>query len=268
MDVLTTPGGPAARPRQGWGVSWRSAPDAALRLFCLPHTGGGATTYRSWAAQLGPDVEVVSVRLPGRETRFRERPYARLDELVPALIEGLEPWMDRPHAWFGHSMGALLAYEACQALRRYGLPQPVRMLVAGRRAPHLPTRERPVHDAPAAELVAHLQELNGTPREVLDNAGLLSALLPTLRADFAVSETYGWRPEPPLDCPVSVFGGTADPVANAEELYAWQHHTTAGCTVRMFEGSHFFLHEDPAPVVSAVAADLLPDSTARSGRAS
>ncbi|MFJ7246790.1 thioesterase II family protein [Kitasatospora sp. NPDC098652] len=252
MDV------PVIADAAAWTVRWSPRPAAAVRLFCLPHTGGGAGVYRHWATRLDPRIELRCVRLPGRESRFRERPYAGLDELVPALVDAVTPELDGPHAWFGHSMGALLAYEVCRELERRGLPRPVRLLVAGRRAPHLPDRAAPVHAAPTEQLLAHLAELNGTPDELLQHPGLLGTVLPMLRADFSVSETYRWRPGPELAVPVSVFGGTDDPVADLAELTAWRLHTSAGCTVRQFPGHHFFLHQDPHPVVDAVSGALLP----------
>lgn len=255
MDALTD--SRTARPTtRRWGVRWRPAAPDALSLLCLPHAGGGAVAYRSWAAALGPEVEVVCVRLPGRESRLREDPYTAVDDLVPALVEGLEPWLHGRHAWFGHSMGALLAFEACRELRRRRMPSPERLFVSARQAPHLPSRETAVHDAPDTALLAHLDALNGTSGELLHSNRAVSVLMPMLRADFAVSETYHWAPEPPLDCPVSVYGGADDPVVNDEELQAWQRHTTADCTVRTFPGAHFYLHEDFAPVASAIGADL------------
>jgi medium-chain acyl-[acyl-carrier-protein] hydrolase len=249
-----------------WNVRWSPAPEAGLRLFCLPHTGGGAAVYRAWAQALAPHIEAVSIRLPGRETRYAQEPYSRLDELVPALVAATEPFLDRPYAWFGHSMGALIAFEACREARRRGLPEPERLFVSGRRAPHLPARDRPVHAASTDVLVAHLRHLNGTPREVLEDRAALTVLLPTLRADFAVSETYLHRTAPPLDCPISVFGGALDPVTTTGELTAWQEHTAADWSVRFFPGDHFFLHaEDRRKVLSAVEADLAYQS-ASAGR--
>lgn len=239
-----------------WGVRWRPTPGARLRLFCLPHTGGGASTFRSWADQLPSAIELVAIRLPGRETRFRERPFTRLDELVPALVTAVRPWLDRPHAWFGHSLGALVAFEACRILARRGLPAPVRLQVAGKPAPHLVPRQPPVHAAPTAELVDRLRLLGGTPAQLLDGGGL-GVLLPTLRADFAVAETYVCRPAPPLDCPITVLGGDRDPLTTVAELDAWRQHSADGGTLRIFDGGHFFPHEISEEVLPVVTADLL-----------
>jgi medium-chain acyl-[acyl-carrier-protein] hydrolase len=246
----------AATLSTGWCVRWRAAPAAGLRLFCLPHAGGGASAYRGWAERLAPGIEVIAVRPPGRETRFREPPFTRVEDLVPELLDAVEPWLDRPHAWYGHSLGALVAFEACRAVRRRALPDPVRLLVSGRVAPHLPLRHPPVHDAPAAEFTERLRRLDGTPREVLDDPRLLAALLPMLRADLAVSERYRYRAEPPLDVPISAYGGLGDAYAHGSEVGAWRRHTTAGCVVRMFPGGHFFPHETVAEVLPAVVADL------------
>ncbi|WP_078843430.1 thioesterase II family protein [Streptomyces albus] len=254
-------------PQTGWCVRWADSGEAPVRLFCLPHTGGGAALYRAWAERLAPAVDVVSIRLPGRENRFRETPYRRLDELVEALAQAVEPLLDRPHAWFGHSMGALIGYELCRTLRDRGLREPERLLVSGRRAPHLPSRRPQVHDAPARDLVAHLRELNGTPAEVLDDAAALSALLPMVRADFAVSETYRWRERRPLRCPVLVLGGRDDILATPGELAGWREHSTADCEVRMFDGGHFYLHgKAQEQVLTALAAALPAPGAALTGR--
>lgn len=249
---------PAALVRaDGWAVTWRPSPQAALRLFCLPHTGGGAAVYRDWADQLAPDIEVVAIRLPGRECRFREPAFARADQLVAEMIDCIAPLLDRPHAWFGHSMGALLAFESCRMLHKRRLPTATRLLVAGRRAPHLAAWEPPVHAAPQEELVERLRMLNGTPPEVLDDPAVIRTLLPTLRADFAISERYAYAPERPLDCPITALGGTRDPMATFAELAAWGRHTAAGCTVHMIDGDHFFLHTSQRSVIPLIRDALL-----------
>lgn len=252
MDAMTT----TTSKTGDWQVRWHPAPDARLRLFCLPHAGGGAQPYRSWAARAAPGVEVVAIRLPGRETRFREPPYTRLRDVVPALLDHLGPALDRPYAVFGHSMGALIGYEMAHACRRLGLRSPDRLLVSGRPAPHLPDGQPPVHDAPTPRLVARLREMGGTPPEILAEPAALASMLPLLRADFAVAETYQYRDAPPLHCPISVYGGADDPYATPADLYAWSRHSAAGCTVRVMTGGHFFLHEPDARLIPVIRADL------------
>lgn len=255
MDGMTM-SAPTLAPSP-WQVRWRPVPDATIRLFCLPHAGGGAVAYRIWAERLADHgVEVVAIRLPGRETRFRDRPYTRLDELVPALVDDLRPVLDRPYAWFGHSMGALVAFEACRLARRLGLAPPVRLLVSGRPAPHLAPRESRVHNAPTPRFLARLREMNGTPPELLNDPGALASLLPTLRADFAIAETYRYRTGPPLEVPISVYGGASDVFANADELRGWCQHSVVGCTARVLDGGHFFLHDFHRRLLPLVAVDL------------
>jgi surfactin synthase thioesterase subunit len=257
MDALNSQWLPSGEPGD-WGVRWQPRPAARLRLFCVPHAGGGAAAYRTWARALPPWIELVAIRLPGRETRFREPPFTRMDDLVAALAPALAPWLDRPYAWFGHSMGALIAYETARATRRLGLPEPLRLLVSGRAAPHLPPRDPPVHAASTADLVARLRFLGGTPVEVLDDAHMLKHVVPTLRADFAVVETYHWRPEPPLDCPLSVFGGTSDRHCMPGDLDGWSSHTSRDCAVRLFGGDHFFLHRPDRPLIPVIREHLQP----------
>lgn len=261
MDGLSTGTRPPA-DRLGrqtdWAVTWFPAPQARVRLFCMPHAGAGASTYRDWARRLAPAVEVVAIRPPGRETRFRERPYTGMEELTRAMVPALEPFLDRPYAWFGHSMGALVAYEACLRLRAVGRPGPVRLLVSGNPAPDRQPRRPPVHDLAPHRVLERLQELAGTPPELLREPALLATLLPLLRADFSVVETYRWRSERPLECPISVFGGTEDDSAVEEDLAAWHGQTEVDCTMRIFPGGHFFLHDPSGPaVLDAIRADLL-----------
>ncbi|MEE1748374.1 thioesterase II family protein [Streptomyces sp. NPDC006641] len=255
MDELTRT--PTLARTGAWAVRRKPLPQARLRLLCLPHAGGGAAAFRAWGQRLEPEIEVVPIRLPGRESRFRERPYERLDDLLPPLLRDIAPLLDRPHAWFGHSMGAGIAFELCRAQRRLGLPEPDRLLVAGLPAPHLPRRATPVHDASPDELFARLGELNGTSAEAHADNPMLNVMLPTLRADFAVAETRTHRPGPPLDCPVTVYGGRSDASTTEEELDAWSRHSAASTTVRLFPGGHFFPHDDPDRFLPVLADDLL-----------
>jgi medium-chain acyl-[acyl-carrier-protein] hydrolase len=242
----------------GWGVRWVPSDCPRVRLFCVPHAGGGASVFRRWAQELAPEIEVVAVRLPGRESRFGQPAMRHVDDVVPALVRDLEPLVDRPVAWFGHSMGGVIAFEACRLLRRLGLGGELRRLVvAAARAPHLPRRDRPVHQASTPDFLERLRQLGGVQQELMQDGAAMALLLPTLRADFALAETYCCRPEPPLDCPISSYGGTADAFAVEEDVVAWAVHSRSPGRIRMLPGGHFFPHEGPVRLAPLVAADLL-----------
>ncbi|WP_043619514.1 thioesterase II family protein [Nonomuraea candida] len=251
----------------GWDVRWDIVEEPRMRLFCAPHAGGGAGVYRAWAQLLAPEIEVVAIRLPGREMRYGETPRTSTEQLVPELVRGVAPLLDRPHAWFGHSMGALIAFESCRWIRRAGLPEPARLLVSGRSAPQLPLRGRPVHDAPTPELVRWLRVTGGTPPELLDDPALFEALLPMLRADMTVAETYRYRPEPPLSCPMSIYGGSDDEYATPEELRPWERQTTGECRLRLFQGGHFFIHDMKEQILPVLGEDLLEPTSHAAGPA-
>jgi surfactin synthase thioesterase subunit len=224
-----------------------------VRLFCLPHAGAGASAYRDWPARLAPDVEVVPVRLPGRETRRRE-PLARS---VAELVADVAPQVTAggPFALFGHSMGALVAYELTHTLCAQGRT-PVHLFVSGQQAAHLRAPGDDVHTLTDDDLADHVAELSGTPREVLDHPGMLDYLLPILRADFAVCETYEHLPRPPLDVPLTALGGTDDEVLAGDGLTPWRELTTAATTVRQFAGGHFYLHDHLDDVIATVHTAL------------
>jgi len=239
-----------------WIVRPRPSQSARVRLFCFPFAGGGASGFRAWQGLLPDTIEVCAVQLPGRETRIREPALTRMDGLVSSLTEALAPSLSPPYALFGHSLGALVAFELARSLRRHGLPMPVQLLLSGHGAPQLPDMRLHIHKLPQADFLRELARYHGTPRPVLESRELMEILSPTLRADFAALETYRFVPEPPLDLPISVFGGTRDPEVRPEQLEAWREQTNAGFRVRLFPGGHFYLHEELIEVLTAVQEDI------------
>jgi medium-chain acyl-[acyl-carrier-protein] hydrolase len=239
-----------------WLTNPRPNPRAAVRLFCFPYAGCGASAFHRWPAGLPPTVEVRPVQLPGRESRFREEPFTRLTPLVGALADALRPHLDRPFVFFGHSLGALVSFELARELRRRGGPAPVGLLVAGRGAPHLPQRKPLLGHLPDEEFVEQLAAYGGVPAEVLAHQELLSLLLPALRADVLVSDTYTPTADTPLACPLHVYGGLEDADVPREDLQAWQELTTGPFDLHLFPGGHFFLHTAEALVLARVAQDL------------
>lgn len=240
-----------------WVKSPKPNPAARLRLFCFPHAGGGALTYRTWPEALPAEVEVCPVQLPGRESRIRERPFDDLNALVDALVPELLPLLDRPFAFFGHSMGAMIGFEVARRLRARRLACPQRMFASGRRAPQLPPKgERRTFDLPKNEFVEELGRLNGTPREVLEHPELLELLLPILRADFSVCQTYSYVPGEPLDIPITVLGGSEDSDVSRTGLEAWREQTSGAFKLHMLPGDHFFINSARARVCQLVGAEL------------
>jgi surfactin synthase thioesterase subunit len=239
-----------------WIQRPRPRPDARLRLLLLPHAGGGASMFRGWADALPPDVEVCPVQLPGRENRVMDRAFDRMPPLVEALAEVLERWRDLPFAVFGHSNGALVGFELARLARRTGSPGPVHLFASGRRAPDVPSRLPDVHRLPDAEMISELSRLGGMPKQVTEHPELMQLLLPLLRADLALIETYEFREEPPLSVPVTVYTSTADPRVNLDEARAWERHTAAGFQLRVFPGDHFYLAGADGQVLATLSADL------------
>jgi medium-chain acyl-[acyl-carrier-protein] hydrolase len=245
-----------SNPAADWFKAVTPNPSATLRLFCFPYAGGGSAIFRGWPRQLPEEVEVVSALLPGREGRFREPPLDRVGDVIDAAAENILPWLDRPFAFFGHSMGALVSFELARRLRRDYGREPEHLFVSGRPAPQLPEEDPPIYDLPEPEFVAELERLNGTPREVLAHAELLGLVVPLLRADFAVCQTYAYLPAPPLGCPITAFGGLQDPDVRRETLEAWREQSRAGCALHMLPGDHFFINRAQADVLRIIARKL------------
>ena len=226
-----------------WIPFRRPGPRTRLRLFCFPYAGAGAAIFRTWSEALPADVEVCPIQLPGRGTRMLERPFTQLPPLVDSLAQAVAPLLDKPFAFFGHSLGSLISFELARRIRRQYDVHPVRLFVSASHAPQVPHRGAPIHNLPEKEFLAELRHLNGTPSELLEHKELMEIILPLLRADFAVYETYVYSAEPALNCPVLAFGGLEDRRVNYSELEAWRAQTNVCFSLRMFPGDHFFLKE-------------------------
>ncbi|MFG1372209.1 alpha/beta fold hydrolase [Xanthobacter oligotrophicus] len=222
-----------------------------LRLFCLPFAGGNASAYSSWQAAIDPAIEVVPVQLPGHGGRIREAPFQTMDEMAQGLADAMVRRLDLPYAVFGHSMGALLAFETLRRLRARGALMPAALFVSARRAPHLPPSRPPLHVLSDAELIGELRALNGTPDVVLADRELLDLLLPVIRADLKAVETYRFREAQAFDCPIHAFGGVGDSIPE-EDLRAWSRHAAADFSLRMYAGDHFYLNDHRMPLLRAL----------------
>jgi len=239
-----------------WLLRIRARPQAKLRLFCFPYAGAGASIFHRWPDVLNEEVEVLPVQPPGRETRYREPIHSRIEPLVEEAAAALAPALDRPFAFFGYSLGGLVAFETARELRRRGLAQPRLLLVAASPAPHAPKVHPPIAHLPEPEFLAQIRRIYAPPEEAWRVPELLALMLPILRADIDVYQHFAPRAEPPLDCPLHVFAGDGDRALTTAALEEWRVHTSAAFSARLFPGGHFFIQQQSAPLQRAVDRHL------------
>ncbi|OQY26919.1 MAG: hypothetical protein B6244_12125 [Candidatus Cloacimonetes bacterium 4572_55] len=245
-------------PVSKWIIFPDPNPKAEIRLFCFPFAGGGSLAFRPWQRELPDSIEVCAVQLPGRENRLNEPPYTRLSHaLLHASFTEISPYLDRPYAIFGHSLGALVGFELIRHIRRQdSFPLPVHLFVSGRQAPDMPSSEPRIHHLSDREFMNHLRNLKGTPDAVFENRDLMELLLPLLRADFSVNESYLYTEEPLLDVPITVYGGEDDPVSDRDSSHGWSRHTSQKFQIQMFPGGHFFIQSHQSELLRSISDSL------------
>jgi medium-chain acyl-[acyl-carrier-protein] hydrolase len=236
---------------------------ARCRLFCFPHAAGNALFFRPWQRLMPDGIDLCPVELPGRGARIDEAPFRRMDGLVDSLCEVLQPLLGLPFALFGHSMGAYIAYELARRLSATGRPAAIHLFVSGAAAPNRTPRDPPLHSLPDHELVGALTGFGGTPPAILARDELLAALLPTLRADLMLAETYMAPPSGLVSCPITAFGGSSDTI-DRRALHRWSAFTAEPFRLRMFAGDHFYLSGAGSELADEIACDLHPEGLSTS----
>ena len=230
-----------------------------MRLFCLPYSGGSAMFYARWRRLLPAWIDVRPVEWPGRGARMDEPLATDPRALASQLATELHPQLDGPYALFGHSLGALIAFELAHSLLDRGAPAPTILFASGTEAPAV--RDGSKWRLPLSDdaLLEELRNLQGTPDEALANAELMRSALPVLRADFLMCGAYAYRPRHPLPCPVHVFGGIDDETSRAS-LEAWRQETSAEFTLDVLPGHHFFIHTQQAELLDLIGSALARQS--------
>ena len=232
-------------------------PKAQLRLFCFPCAGGTTSTYSTWTNKLPKDVEVYLVQLPGRGRRLQEPSYTNFLPLIQTLASKIRPYLNMPFAFFGHSMGATLGFEITRLLRQEYNLSPVHLFAACCPAPQKPILKPFIHKMPEAKFLAELcDRYSAIPNAILQNEQMLQLFLPCLRADFTILETYIYKSEMPLECPISVFGGLQDKAIKVDALEAWREQTSSYFNLQMFPGDHFFLHNSQSLFLQLLSQHL------------
>jgi medium-chain acyl-[acyl-carrier-protein] hydrolase len=212
--------------------------------------------FRNWSNALPADVELCPVQLPGRSNRLFERPFTELSVLVEALAQTLSPLLDKPFALFGHSLGALVGFELARQLRRQYDVNPVHLFVSAGCAPQVLPRGVPIHGLPEHEFSKEIRRLNSIPTQILEHEELMESILPRLRADFTIYETYRYSVGPPLNCPISAFGGLDDGKVRRVDLEAWRDQTTASFSLQMVPGGHFFVNTTQPLLLQMLSQEL------------
>ncbi len=240
-----------------WVTCPRPQPDAKLRLFCLPFAGGGASLYRPWTTQLAPTIEVCPIQLPGRENRYSEKPITDAHQMAQIIATQMLPFLDRPYAIFGHSMGALLAYEVTRELARLKARAPEILFVSAHRAPHLPRKRALLHALPNAQFIESLKQYGGFPEEILNNQEFIDFVLPTMRSDMTLCDLYAFKNEDfQLNLPIEIFAGAGDPEAGPDEMKAWADYSQNRSNLKVFEGGHFFLRSHSKELLDHISGSI------------
>ncbi len=238
-----------------WFPDARKGENIKLRLFCFPFAGGNAFTYRTWKDNLPDWINVCPAHLPGRAARINEAGFTDLHELTAAIFENIQDFLDYPFAIFGYSMGAIIGFELTLLLQNEGII-PEHLFVAASRSPQLAAREPIIYDLPVEVFKEELLKLNGTPREIVENKELFDLMLPLLRADFELVETYRFTERQMLKCPVSAFGGKDDDEVSEYELKHWETQTDSTFDWTIFEGNHFFINSETNEILNRIKETL------------
>lgn len=232
-----------------WIRVLKSSNNPAMHLVCFPYAGGGASVFHGWAKLLPNHITLNAVQYPGRENRISEKPYTYIADIVPAIIENIGSILNanEPVYFFGHSLGAMIAYETVKAL---GANAPKMLMVSGARAPHIPPREDQFHGLPVRQFWDKVAEMQGTPQAILENEEFRNLLEPMLRADFQMAETYHNLQKFPLSCPMVAFCGTHDEHVSIDDMRAWSGYTASAFNMHRIQGGHFFMNENPQSVLT------------------
>jgi surfactin synthase thioesterase subunit len=244
-----------------WVREFRQAPPSDIRLVILPHAGGAANFYLRMARALAPAAHVLAVQYPGRQDRLAERCIDDITELVDQVFAELTRWADRPMALFGHSMGAVVAYEVARRFAREVDGIPCHLFVSGRNAPSRQVPPLPLDDA---GIVAELRQLNGTDPQLLEDQEIRRMVLPALRGDYRALMSYTYEPGAMLTCPVTAMVGADDPKATVDDVRAWRDHTSGAFDVHTFPGDHFYVAARQTEMIDVIV-DHLAEHRGREG---
>lgn len=240
-----------------WLVRSPQAPGSpAMTLYCFAFAGGSASAFMPWQADLGPNIDVCAIQLPGRGMRMLEPAWTSLPAVVDAVVDAIVQDNPGKFAFFGHSLGTVIAFEVTRSLAQRGIALPFHLFMSGAAAPPCHNKHREMHKLPDAEFIEKLGNYNGTPPEILEHKELMALLLPMIRADFQLVETYEYQAQARLTMPITSIQGRDDPYVTVEASDAWAQETTEAFAAHWFDGDHFYLIPQRAAVLDVLRGDL------------
>lgn len=233
-------------------------PNAIIRLFCFPYAGGGCTAFFNWPKHIDQHIEIVCISLPGRDRRFKEEPFRRVHQIVAELKTNFYTMLNKPYAFFGHSLGTRIGFELAKQLRDMGAPEPLHLFMSACCAPHLQDLNSFIYNLPDHEFIKGIKKYDGIPEMILNDSKLLDFFLPVLKADMEAFATYKHTQSSPFSFPISVFGGVSDKITTLSDLEAWCGYTDKAFELYMFKGGHFFINDYQQELLGIISSQLSP----------
>lgn len=235
-----------------WFIPLKQEKNISIRLFCFHHSGGSSSTFRQWSKDITDHTELIAVQLPGREERFNEPLLKNISQIVSNLCEHFNNYLDKPFIFFGHSTGALIAFEFARALRKHGISGLKHLIASGTKAPQILLKKYPIHNLPNFKFIEELKKYNGISDYIIKNEELMSLFMPTLRADFCISETYKYHTERPLANPITALGGLNDNTVDFRDILKWEEQTSILFKHHFLFGDHFFINSSYKEVIKII----------------
>jgi surfactin synthase thioesterase subunit len=241
-----------------WIKIFKPLHEPKIRIVCFPYAGGGASVYREWSRFLPDHFELLSLQLPGREDRIRENYADDLFKLIESFHPTLFPMLNLPFVFYGHSMGALIAYEYARYLSHNFNVEPIRLFLSGRSAPNEVRRGKNLNELIDKELIEEVTSM-GASKILLESPQLAELFIRTIRADLTMLDKYQFIDGHDISCPITVMSGVNDSSFEVEDLDAWNNHTKGGLTKLFYPGGHFYINENLEQVIRSVVYDTYTD---------
>lgn len=233
-------------------ITFKQQKNALIRLFCFHYGGGSASIFRKWSKDVLEEAELVAIQLPGREERFNEPLLNNVSQVIDNLVLNFKQYSDKPFILFGHSVGALIAFEFARTLEKIKIVKSKHLIVSGAKAPQVPLKRQHIHNLPKKQFIAELKKYNGIPDYIIEDDELISTFIPMIRADFSIFETYNYLSEKPLSCPITALGGLNDNTFDSKDLIKWQKQTSNSFTHKFLPGDHFFINNSYKEVINII----------------